>query len=122
MRNAVFIPHEMLNCLADAERVDLDGNELVVIPEGCRYRVVEAVHILTEVITGEDPQELCGRVYPRQYLTDEIGGELLGDSMLIEDSAFDVITGLACVPTGNLPATMVIEEERLFENLQALEK
>ncbi len=122
MRNALFIPHTMLDRLADAERIDLDGDELLVIPEGCRYRVVEAVHILAEVITGEDPQQLCGRVYPRQHLTDEIGGDLLGDSMLIEDSAFDVITGLACLPVGNLPDTMLIEEERLFESLQALEK
>jgi hypothetical protein len=111
----------MLEVLGDAGRVDMEGDELMVVPEGLRYRAVEAVRVLREVTTGDDPPKLCGTVQARAYLTDELGGELLGDSMLVDDSAYDVVPGLACQPLGEkdlegLPAGS--SEESILESLQ----
>ncbi len=102
MIHGIFIPQEMLEQLAGAHRVDMVGDELTIIPEGARYRVTEAARVLREVATGVDALALCGTVRTRAYLCDELGGELLGDSILIDEAAYDVIPGLLCQPVGDL--------------------
>jgi hypothetical protein len=102
MKTTVFFPQALLDLLADARRVDLDGEQLV-IEGGYTYKVFEAVRVLREVTTGDDPAELCGRVKLRNQLTDELGAELLGSSMLIEDSAYDVVPGFIAEPVDEAP-------------------
>jgi len=104
MSQQVFFPQALLDVLMDSGHVDVDGDELVLSASGYRYKVEEAVRILREVTTGEDPQNLCGKVRGRARLADELGAELLGTSMLVEDWAFDVVPGLCGTPTGDAPA------------------
>jgi hypothetical protein len=90
----VFFAQALLDRLMDAGRIDVHGDELTLVREGVRLRVHEAVQIVREATTGRDPLALTGKVKPRTALV-EAGAELLGDSMLIEDSAYDVVCGLA---------------------------
>jgi hypothetical protein len=100
--NSVFFPQALLDMAFDVGRLDLDGDELVVPDGGYRYRVHEAVRVMQEVTTGEDPHSLCGRVVLRARLTEQLGAEILGNSMLVEDSAYDVVPGMVGEPVGDL--------------------
>ncbi|MCC6522086.1 MAG: hypothetical protein IT373_05445 [Polyangiaceae bacterium] len=118
----LFFPQAALDVLVAAGSVELDGEELVIVGKGLRYKIVEAVRILREVAGGGDPEELCGRVKSRQYLN-ELGAELLGESLLLGDSAYDVSAGFVGVPGGEVDATKLTggtEELELAELVKAL--
>lgn len=73
-------------------KVDLVGNELVIIADGRRYHVVEAVRVVAEVTGAKDDREIVGKVKPMTAL-EEIGAEILESSMIIGDNAYDVVPG-----------------------------
>ena len=58
--------------------------------------------MLRELTDGNDPNDLCGRVKSRLYLQ-EIGAELLGDSMIVADKAYEILTGFIGLPLGRAP-------------------
>ena len=113
--NSVFFPQSLLDILFDIGKLDIEGEDLVVKEHGFRYRVGEAVRVLTEVTTGEDPHNLCGRVAMRTYLSDELGAEILGNSMLVEDNAYDVVPGMVGEPVGAVAPDARPEHEVLAE-------
>lgn len=102
MKNRVFFPQTLLNVLMDAGGIDIDGEELLLTEAASRYRVVEAVRVLREVTDGNDPHDLCGKVRSRVYLN-ELGAELMGDSLIVEEKAYDVLAGFVGVPIGDPP-------------------
>lgn len=121
MRNTVFFPQAMLDVLAELGHLDLVGEELVLTSGGYRYRIEEAVRVLREVTTGEDPSRLCGKVRSRAALTDS-GAELLGGSMLIEESAYDVVPGFVGEPVGDPDVAAKPELAVLMELQKAAEE
>jgi hypothetical protein len=100
--NRVFFPQALLDVLMDLGKVDLAGDDLIIQDEPYSYKALEAVRVLVEVTTGEDPHGICGKVSPRSKLTDEMGAEILGNSMLVEDNAYDVIPGFIGEPIGDV--------------------
>ncbi len=123
MNNAVFFPQSLLDVLFDVGKLDLDGEELVVPAGGYRYRVSEAVRILQEVTTGEDPHDLCGKVVSRGHLETQLGAELLGNSMLVEENAYDVVPGMVGEPSGEVDPSVEAgqREEDVLSTLQDLD-
>lgn len=101
MRNRVFFPQAALDDWAAIDRVDLTAEELVLRDEGRRYRIVEAVRITREVTDTPDPNEIVGKVKSRAFLN-ELGAEILENSMIIGDNAYDIVPGFAGAP---LPVT-----------------
>jgi hypothetical protein len=79
-------------------QVELAGNQLTIGGEGRRYRIAEAVHVLKEVTGQPDDNELVGKVKSRVYF-EELGAEILEDSMIIGDNAYEVKTGWLGAPT-----------------------
>ena len=121
MSNGAFFPQDLLDILMDVDKVDISGEELVLSESGYRYQVEEAVRVLREVTTGVDPLSLCGKVTARAHLSDELGAEILGNSMLIEDSAYDVVPGFVGKPLGDVgPGVQAGETET--DILAALQK
>jgi hypothetical protein len=98
-RNRVFFPQEALDQWLSENKVELTGNQLVIRAEGRRYRLMEAVRVLGEVTGTEDANELAGKVKTLNFLT-ELGAELLGDSMIVGDNAYDVVPGFIGAPVG----------------------
>lgn len=119
MVNRVFFPQAALDLLVGSGDIGLEGEELVLGGGACRYRIVEAVRVVREVGGAEDPHDLCGRVKSRQYLT-ELGAELLGESMIVGDNAYDVVAGFVGVPGGDFDPSKAgkTEEQLLGEVLQ----
>ncbi|MBX3128111.1 MAG: hypothetical protein KF718_15410 [Polyangiaceae bacterium] len=98
--NRIFFPQGALDRWVHEGRVDLQGSELVILGEGRRYRVIEAVRVLAEVTGGEDSHELVGNVKSVPFLT-ELGAEVFDTSMLIGDLAYEVVPGFMGTPVGS---------------------
>jgi len=90
--NRVFFPQDSLDHWIGESRVDLVGNELIVKAENRRYRVVEAVRILSEVSGTPDLHEIVGKVKSVTFLS-ELGAEILGTSMVLGDNAYEIMPG-----------------------------
>ena len=100
MRNRIFFPQAALDEWSALDRVDLTTEELILRDEGRRYRIVEAVRVTREVTDTPDPNELIGKVKSRAFLN-ELGAEILENSMIIGDNAYDIVPGFAGAPLPN---------------------
>ena len=92
-KNRVFFPQQVLDrwlargrCRAGRRELDAQGRAASSIA------LVEGVRVLTEVSGSGDPYEITGKVKTVAFLT-ELGAELLGESMLIGDNAYEVVPG-----------------------------
>src|SRR5262249_12545762 len=99
MRNRVFFPEAVLEAWVGDSRIDIKGEDLRLIDQGRRYRIIEAVRIPREVTGADDPHELLGRVKTRAFLT-ELGAEILESSLILGDNAYDVVQGFIGAPIG----------------------
>jgi hypothetical protein len=100
-KNRVFFPQEALDRWLLEGRVELAGSELTIVSQRRRYRMVEAVRVLSEEGGHSDPDELVGKVKTVLYLT-ELGAELLGDSMVLGENAYRVVAGWLGAPIGSV--------------------
>ena len=100
-KNRVFFPQEALDRWLAEGRVEIIGSELTIPTERRRYRLLEAVHVVSEEAGYADPDELVGKVKTMLYLM-ELGAELLGDSMVLGDNAYRIVAGWLGTPIGTL--------------------
>lgn len=100
-KSRVFFPQEALDRWLTEGRVEIAGSELTIPNERRRYRLVEAVRIMSEEAGYSDPDELVGKVKTMLYLM-ELGAELLGDSMVLGENAYRVVAGWLGTPVGSL--------------------
>ena len=99
MQNRVFFPQAALDVWLSDGTVDLSGDELTIVAEGRRYRLAEAVRIVSEVTGTPDGHDLLGRVKPKTFL-DGKKAELMESSLLLGDNAYDVVPGWLGEPVG----------------------
>lgn len=114
----VFFPDEALDAWLASGKAELAAGYLTTKPEGHRYRVVEAVRVLGEVTGGADGHELVGKVKPLVYVR-ELGAEVLGDSMVLDDNAYDIVTGWVAVPEVDKPVRRAEPLDKSSEAHQA---
>ena len=98
MQNRIFFPQAALDQWVVEGSVELAGNQLTVVGEGRRYRIAEAVRVIAEVSGTPDQNDVIGKVKSRVYF-EELGAEILEDSMIIGDNAYEVKTGWLGAPT-----------------------
>jgi hypothetical protein len=99
MQNRVFFPQSALDVWLSDGTVDLRGDELTIVAEGRRYRLMEAVRIVNEVTGAPDAHDLVGRVKPKALLLDK-NAEVLEGSLILGDNAYDVVPGWLGEPIG----------------------
>ncbi len=109
-KNRVFFPQEALDRWLVEGSVELSGSELTIPDERRRFRLVEAVRVVSVEVGYADPDELIGRVKTVPYLS-ELGAELLGDSMVLSDNAYRVVAGWLGSPVGTLAEHRAEREE-----------
>ena len=100
-KNRVFFPQQVLDRWLDAGDAELFANELTLRAERKKYRLVEGVRVLAEVSGSGDPYDITGKVKTVAFLS-ELGAELLGESMLIGDNAYEVVPGWLGQPKNEL--------------------
>lgn len=93
----MFFPQVALDQWLVDGKIDLSSTELILLAEGRRYKVEEAVRVLVEVTGANDAHKLVGKVKPKSKL-EEIGAEILENSMIVGDNAYDVVPGFCGVP------------------------
>jgi len=92
MQNRVFFPQAGVDQWGIDAKIDLVGGDLILLADGRRYKVEEAVRVVTEVTGASDAHKIVGKVKPKRALA-EIGAELLENSMILGDNAYDVVPG-----------------------------
>jgi len=97
--NRVFFPQAALDQWIGDGKVDLADDELTIKPEARRYRILEAARILREVTGLPDANELVGKVKTLQHLSG-LGADVLENSMVLGDNAYDIIPGFLGAPVG----------------------
>ena len=95
--NRVFVSQETLDRWLSEERVEVDGDVLTLQAEGQRFRLATALHFLNEVAGGGDPENWIGKVKPLDAII-ESGGEHCAGSVVLGESAFEVIEGFLGFP------------------------
>ena len=92
MQNRVFFPQSAVDLWGIDGKIDLVSGELILLAEGRRYKVEECVRIVAEVTGANDTHQIVGKVKPKRAL-DEIGAEILENSMILDDNAYDIVPG-----------------------------
>lgn len=95
--NRLFFPQSALDEWIVDGSVELVDGELVILSEGLRFKLTEAVRVLEEVSGIGDAHALRGRVKDRAEL-EGLGAELVESSMLLGDAAYDTVPGWLGVP------------------------
>src|SRR5690606_31491535 len=95
--NRVFLPQEALDQWMSEGRVEVDGELMTMHPEGRRFQLRTAVRFLSEITESGDPDQLVGKVKDLEQLA-SLGGEHCADSVLLGDSAYQVIEGFVGEP------------------------
>ena len=111
MQNRVFFSQSTVDQWGIDGKIDLVAGELILLAEGRRYKVDEAVRIVTEVTGANDERKIIGKVKAKRALV-EIGAELLETSMILGDNAYDVVPGWIGTPTCSF-ADHLLSPERM---------
>jgi hypothetical protein len=97
MGNRVFFPQLAIDQWGIEGKIDLSASELIVLAEARRYKIVESVRVVAEVTGANDAHGIVGKVKPKSAL-EELGAEILENSMIIGDNAYDVVPGWVGTP------------------------
>lgn len=112
--NRLFFPQSTLDDWIVAGSVEFEDGELVILPEGPRFKLTEAVRVLQEVSGIGDVHELSGRAKDRAEL-EGLGAELVESSMLLGDTAYDTVPGWFGFPVGSGVGAMADSQKRKGE-------
>ncbi len=96
-KSRVFFPQEVIDRWLALGEAELTGAELWLRSERRRYRVVEAVRVVREVSGAPDPLDLSGSVKTLAFVS-ALEAELLGDSMIVGENAFETVIGWLGAP------------------------
>jgi len=96
-KSRVFFPQEVIDRWLALGEAELTGAELWLRSERRRYRVVEAVRILREVSGAPDTFDMAGTVKTLAFVS-ELQAELLGDSMILGENAYETVIGWLGTP------------------------
>lgn len=111
MQNRVFFPQESLDQWGVEGKIELTSSELVILAEGRRYAITEGVRVVVEVTGAADPHGIIGKVRSRASL-EEMGAEILENSMILGDNAYDVVPGWFGLPTTSFGEHLLSAERK----------
>lgn len=95
--NRLFVSQAVLDRWLGEERVEVNGEELTLLPERHRFDLKTAVLFKEEVTGAGDSLSLIGRVKDVDQIT-ALGGDYSAGSVIIGDLAYEVVEGLAGTP------------------------
>ena len=96
MNDRPFISQETLDIWLAEGRVAVDG-EVLTLPLGRSFKLKTAVHFVADVTETGDPHAMLGKVKDVEVLA-AIGGEHVSDSVILGDTAYQVIEGFLGEP------------------------
>jgi len=90
----LFIPQERLDTWSTVDSVEIDEYRLLVGGEDSGLELAPAVRFMQEVGGEGDPHGLIGKVKTTAQL-EEMGADHMHDSVLVGESAYEVLEGYA---------------------------
>lgn len=91
MGDLKFVPQSMLDVWADLGKIELEGETLRIPAENVTFQLTPAVRFLS-LLEGQDTHKLLQKVKAESYVR-EIGGEVVTDSCLVGETAYQVQPG-----------------------------
>jgi hypothetical protein len=91
LHDRMFIAQSTLETWMDSGNVEMRGDAVVLKKVKRTYALEPAVRFLS-VVSGGDAPKLIGKVLTEKRIV-ELGGEILGDSVIIGEAAFQVQPG-----------------------------
>jgi hypothetical protein len=86
-----FVPQSMLDVWTDLGKIELQGTTLRIPLENVAFALTPAVRFIS-LLEGEDAHKLLQKVKTEAYVR-EIGGEVVTDSCLVGETAYQVQPG-----------------------------
>jgi hypothetical protein len=93
----LFISQAVVDGWVSSDRVELDGEGLVLRVGKLALRLAPAAHFQRVSGGGEDRNRLVGRVKDQEAIA-ALGGEAYMSSVLLGETAYDVEPGFLAVP------------------------
>ena len=98
-----FLPQSVLEEWSSAELAALSGgNQLSLTAEKMTMSLIPAVHF-SKLVLGADDRQLLSKVKPNDQLQ-ALGAEQMGDSVIVGDTAYEVIPGFIAEPMAGAAA------------------
>lgn len=91
MGDLKFMPQSVLDVWTDLGKIELTGTTLRIPAENVTFQLTPAVRF-TELLEGQDTHRLLQKVKAESYVR-EIGGEVLTDSCIVGETAYQVQPG-----------------------------
>ena len=93
----LFISVERLDNWTEEGRAALEGDRMTLTELGRSFVMKPAVAFQAVTGTDSDPNDLLGRVKSKDAL-EEMGAEQFGNSVIYNDTAYDVVDGFIGEP------------------------
>jgi hypothetical protein len=88
----LFISVERLDAWTAEGRAALEGDRMTLTELGRKFAMAPAVHFVHVTGADHDPHDLVGRVKSKDALQ-QMGAEQFANSVIYNDTAYDVIDG-----------------------------
>jgi hypothetical protein len=95
----LFIPQGRLDEWAAQENIEIDEHRLDLDGGNAGLELSPAVRFMQEVTGEGDPHGLLGKVKTTAQL-EQMGADHMHDSVLVEESAYEVLEGYLATPVG----------------------
>lgn len=95
--NRFFWPQSILDQWIDEEKISLKDDVMTILSQSRAFRVKQAVFFERDVGGGQDSHSFVGRVKELETLL-KMGAEHYMDSVIIDDSAYQVVPGFTGEP------------------------
>ena len=93
----LFISVDRLDAWAAEGRASLEGDRMILTELGRAFTMTPAVHFVQATGQDNDPNDLVGLVKSKPQL-EAMGAEQLANSVIYNDTAYDVIDGFIGEP------------------------
>lgn len=93
----MFVAQETLEAWLDSGQVEMNGNAVRLDRLATTFDLEPAVRVV-RLVEGAGPVDLIGRVLAESAIG-KSGGELLGDSVVFGEIAFEVVSGFIAAAT-----------------------
>ncbi|WP_428268511.1 hypothetical protein [Haliangium sp.] len=93
----LYISQKRIDIWSGENRIDIRGDVMTLVEHGRDFRVEPAARFLAVSGGGDDPHDLLGKVKSAREL-EQMGADLMADSVIYTDTAYDVEEGFIGEP------------------------
>lgn len=109
MGTCLFLSETRLEAWIAEGRAEIGEAKVRLVEEPAEFELASAVHIRA-LVEGRDEREWLGRVKTEAFLRDA-GAEILGETMVVGETAYEIVPGFLLETEEELEETQAYLEE-----------